>query len=194
MPRDGLKRIKYKLNVGDIKGKYKLLELIKIENKNGSFKRKWLCENIYTKEQKLLSNDYLGNYVEKHTKEIDINNVQIGVRHKLYDEYKRNAKKRNIDFNLTFEEFDDITNKKCHYCNSEPKEISLKHIKRYGNSSQPNITKNGIDRLDNELGYNIDNCVPCCEKCNKIKRDMSLEDFIEQVNKIYNFKKLNEYD
>jgi 5-methylcytosine-specific restriction endonuclease McrA len=29
----------------------------------------------------------------------------------------------------------------------------------------------GIDRVDNSIGYTPDNCVPCCTQCNRIKLD-----------------------
>lgn len=188
MPKDGLKQIKYKLNEGDIKGKYKLLKLIKIEKSDGKFNRKWLCENIYTKEQKILSNDYLGNYVEKHHNKTKNKDIQIGIRNKLYSEYKRNALKRNINFELSFDEFDEITNKNCLYCNSEPKEIDINYIKQYGCKSQPTIYKNGIDRINNDEGYTKENCVPCCSKCNMMKRDNDIYDFLKQIELIYENK------
>ena len=36
---------------------------------------------------------------------------------------------------------------------------------------------NGVDRYDNELGYTVENCVPCCTRCNRMKSDMSVDDF-----------------
>lgn len=43
---------------------------------------------------------------------------------------------------------------------------------------------NGIDRVDNSLGYVADNCVPCCEACNRAKLQMSSTDFINLANRI----------
>jgi len=44
---------------------------------------------------------------------------------------------------------------------------------------------NGIDRVDNSLGYVKENCKSCCFRCNKIKRDMSLEEFEQFLIKAY---------
>ena len=43
---------------------------------------------------------------------------------------------------------------------------------------------NGIDRIDNNIGYTKENSVPCCEICNKAKRDMSYNDFINYLKRI----------
>ena len=79
--------------------------------------------------------------------------------------YKRNAKRRNIQFELTEQEFNDIRNKNCTYCG--------------------NIGPNGIDRVDNNLGYLLTNCVPCCTVCNKAKDVMSVEQFKNWITKVY---------
>lgn len=36
---------------------------------------------------------------------------------------------------------------------------------------------NGVDRVDNALGYTPDNCVPCCSRCNYAKRAMPRGEF-----------------
>ena len=44
----------------------------------------------------------------------------------------------------------------------------------------------GIDRLDNSKDYTIENCVPCCGCCNRMKMDLTPNFFFQQINKIYN--------
>jgi hypothetical protein len=43
----------------------------------------------------------------------------------------------------------------------------------------------GIDRVDNSLGYTLENSVPCCTRCNIAKGTLTLEDFKEHVKKMY---------
>ncbi len=43
--------------------------------------------------------------------------------------------------------------------------------------SNGDFVYNGIDRLDNALGYTLDNCVPCCKRCNQAKNNMGLKEF-----------------
>ena len=85
-----------------------------------------------------------------------------------YNIYKKNAKRRNIDFNLTKEDFYFLTQQKCHYCGD---------IKEY----------NGIDRIDSNKGYELNNCVPCCEICNKMKLDYSYDFWINHIKKVIKY-------
>jgi len=85
-----------------------------------------------------------------------------------YKSYSKNAIKRNIDFKLNEEEFKTIVEHQCYLCGIPTSDIN----------------KNGIDRFDNNLGYILDNCRPCCGHCNLMKRDIPYEVIIDKVNKI----------
>ena len=39
----------------------------------------------------------------------------------------------------------------------------------------------GLDRINSELGYTVENIQPCCKWCNMAKSDRSEKDFIEWV-------------
>lgn len=43
---------------------------------------------------------------------------------------------------------------------------------------------NGIDRVDNTQGYTLANAVPCCKRCNQLKSDMQLKEFLSQIERI----------
>lgn len=43
----------------------------------------------------------------------------------------------------------------------------------------------GIDRIDSSKDYTLDNCVPCCFICNRIKNKYDLNTFFDKVEKIY---------
>ena len=91
--------------------------------------------------------------------------------------YKCGAKKRKLEFNITFEEFFLLSQKECYYCGQEPKSISKI-------STNGEFIYNGIDRMDNTKGYVKDNIKPCCGICNQMKMDMSLEIFLKKVIQI----------
>lgn len=91
--------------------------------------------------------------------------------------YKYNAKKKGRTFELSKEDFRCLTEGNCYYCNSPPSNI-LKN-------STGNFTYNGIDRLNNDLGYELSNCVSCCYICNKAKMEMHTEDFKTLIKNIY---------
>jgi hypothetical protein len=90
-----------------------------------------------------------------------------------YKKYEREAKERNLNFDLSIEQFDEITQQPCFYCGDFGKE-------RNG------VKYNGVDRINSLDGYNISNCVPCCETCNRMKMNHDLMDFLEHVKKIVN--------
>lgn len=81
-----------------------------------------------------------------------------------YARYKRGAKKRNYSFELSLDEFSNlITDANCYLCGRE---------------------SSGVDRLDNSIGYVLENCKPCCGSCNKMKSDKSLDEFLDEVKLI----------
>ena len=97
----------------------------------------------------------------------------------LYNDYKKSAENRNYVFELTKEKFEFLTHKNCFYCGEIPQNVklALKGKERYVYS--------GIDRKDNNIGYTIENCVPCCKNCNFSKMKLSVGDFLNHVKKIY---------
>jgi hypothetical protein len=80
-----------------------------------------------------------------------------------YNEYKYRAKDKNLEFTLTQELFDKITQSNCSFCNRET----------------TNTHRNGIDRNDNSIGYIESNCIPCCNECNYMKGSLTYIQFIE---------------
>ena len=98
---------------------------------------------------------------------------------RLYGEYKRNAKTKNKIFNLSKIEFRKIVEQHCYYCAQPPN-----NEKRPAKGNNGSYFSNGIDRIDNDIGYIKENCVPCCTTCNFAKRQMSKIEFAKWVNKI----------
>lgn len=93
--------------------------------------------------------------------------------------YKYNAEKRNIEFQLTDNQFRKLIFCNCGYCGASP---SNKAKNRYGNGD---VIYNGIDRIDNIVGYKESNCITCCQDCNRAKYKMSYAEFITWIKKIY---------
>lgn len=97
----------------------------------------------------------------------------------IYIQYKTNAKRKNLKFNLSFEEFIKITNDNCFYCNIEPSNIKKSE---YDNGD---FIYNGIDRKDNTKGYDLHNSVACCKICNFAKNTLPLNEFYNWISKIH---------
>ena len=108
-----------------------------------------------------------------------MNKLPLGTSHIRYvfRAYRKNAKQRGIPFALSMAEFRSIVVLNCIYCGAAPKiGFSLSRVP---------IPLNGIDRVDSQLGYSPDNCVPACTSCNKLKSNRSREDFLNHIRKIY---------
>ena len=148
-------------------------EKIHIRDKDGNIEKKrcFKCHKFLP-----LTNFYRSSY-QKDGYCGECKRCQNESQERRYNIYKKNAKKRNIDFNLTKEEFYNITSKPCYYCND------------YSNNDINNKLYNGVDRIDSSIGYEINNVVPCCDICNKMKLDYSKEFFINHINKIANYMK-----
>lgn len=102
----------------------------------------------------------------------------IAARNQLFGRYKREANKRGLYFNLSVLEFEKLTSTKCFYCGEPPMQ------EYFGKNLNGTYIYNGIDRVNNNMGYKMDNVVPCCWSCNQMKADRSPEQFIEHVKKI----------
>jgi len=89
-----------------------------------------------------------------------------------YRAYKRGAIERDLSFDLTQIEFNDLTNKPCFFC----KKTEVK--------SYDKLMSCGIDRKDPTKGYSLSNCLPCCKKCNGMKMSLQFDDFISQIKDI----------
>ena len=91
--------------------------------------------------------------------------------------YKAGAKRRGYKWEINNESFEKIVKQPCFYCGTNYG--SVKNINGY------NFQYNGIDRIDSDKGYNLDNVVPCCRWCNQAKSTMSQSDFYNWVQKIH---------
>jgi predicted nucleic acid-binding Zn-ribbon protein len=104
---------------------------------------------------------------------------------KVINYYKTGAKRRKISWKLTEEQATILLKGNCQYCNKEPNRVInyLKHCK--------SSLVSGIDRIDSNGDYSIDNCVSCCKICNRAKLDSSIQEFEEwAINFANNFKRL----
>lgn len=113
--------------------------------------------------------------------------------------YKSGAKSRGFSWDLSYDDFVNITTKNCVYCNAPPKiwdcvsgAPSVTKDCPHVDSSLYEILFNGVDRVDSNDGYTVDNSVTCCTACNRAKSDMSIGDFKNQVERMYKWLFQNE--
>lgn len=104
----------------------------------------------------------------------------LTIKNEIYQTYKSRADKKNIEFSLDFTSFVNIIESNCNYCDKPPSNQFKSSI------LYSNYKYNGIDRINNDLGYIKGNVTPCCKRCNYAKNDMNIKEFKDWVNDIYN--------
>lgn len=103
----------------------------------------------------------------------------------LYRDYVYDATNRGYKWTMSKEEFKKITSSNCYYCGKEPSQIRRKNPI---NEKFIAYLHNGIDRVDNNIGYISSNCVPCCKICNKMKMALPVDIWFEQMEKILKYQ------
>ena len=93
----------------------------------------------------------------------------FGEHRNTYRDYKYSAIRKQLDFMITEEEYNLITNKDCYICGKEGS----------------NTHKNGIDRFDSDIGYILENARPCCGECNFMKKKYNYNDVFGKFILIY---------
>lgn len=86
-----------------------------------------------------------------------------------YKRYKIRAEDKSLSYELTEEYYNTIINSQCYLCGRKSYEKC----------------KNGIDRIDNKVGYIMSNVKSCCGSCNFIKKDMPLDELFHKMTEIY---------
>lgn len=167
--------------------KYNRITLIHFVKKNKYSEQMWLCKcdcgvekimkiyNVITGNSKscgCLTNEKIGQ----------ANRLPKGIAafRRTYQNYKKGAIFRKFVFSLTENEFRDIAEQKCFYCNIEP------YHEYKADRNTGTWKANGLDRVDSTKGYTTDNVVPCCWICNDMKKNKPLEEFKQKIKNIYN--------
>jgi hypothetical protein len=166
-------------------GKLTVIERKYLSNKWGRII--WLCKCDCGKEKII----YGYNLVREHTKSCGCLQKERTIENRRFSlgfasmrqtikAYKRSAKIRGYSFELTEEQFTKITQKDCHYCGAKP------NNKTEQKGYFGNYIYNGIDRVDNNRGYTLENSVPCCKRCNTAKNNSTIQEYQDWIKKSYN--------
>jgi hypothetical protein len=102
-------------------------------------------------------------------------------RRSLFAKLQRRTKARGLIWELTEDQFSYLTQGSCHYC-------GIRESSSYATGSCLPYKYNGIDRVDNKIGYVITNVVPCCGMCNMLKSTFGATEFIEQAQRIAEYQ------
>jgi len=91
-------------------------------------------------------------------------------RHRVYYNYQKWAKNRNILFAIDKNYFENLIKLPCNYC-------GILQESGY----------NGVDRLNSNGIYELSNCVSCCQMCNYLKGIDTVEIFMKRIEHILTY-------
>lgn len=84
-----------------------------------------------------------------------------------YDLAVQQAERRGKSWGLSREDYESMVARVCHYCGGGLGERGVR-----------------LDRLDNGRGYELDNVVPCCHRCNMTRNRLLTVSQMEAVGKV----------
>jgi 5-methylcytosine-specific restriction endonuclease McrA len=181
MPRGYLAK-----NWKNIKGqKFNKLKVVEYCGPNSHGKAQWYCECDCGKSIVVIGISLRNG----HTKSCGcLSRYESGIAalNWLYYSYQKGAKSRGLEWNLTKEQFQALTSSCCSICGIFPKQSAIVSSEEWKYNG--NYLYNGIDRIDNTVGYVFDNCRTACKICNGAKHSMTETNFQQWLDRIIEFR------
>lgn len=84
-----------------------------------------------------------------------------------YYQYKYNAKRRGLEFEISESKYKELITGGCFYCGIKDED------------------RVGIDRKLSTIGYMVDNCVGCCSTCNFMKKSLTPHAFVDMCTRVH---------
>lgn len=131
-------------------------------------------EALYEKINVIVGHQVTGESIRDALVEKWYNVYCVKTKHYTFESYTYVVtKKRKLAFELSKEQYTALVHGECYLCGIK---TSAKHF-------------NGIDRVDPKQGYTLENCRTCCGHCNFMKRNFTLEDFLQKCKQIVHYYK-----
>lgn len=135
---------------------YQEKDLCTLCNKN-RIVMKNMCRSCYKKNYNSKNRDRINEKARKWSKEHrDQTKLYARTPKAKFQNIRSSARSRKLSFTITESEYIEIIKSPCYYCE--------------GFFSLPECG-GGLDRLDNNLGYDLNNVVSCCTICNRTRND-----------------------
>lgn len=190
------------VKIGDVYGSLTVISSTYSKTRNGSSQHRWVCRcecgtivarrvthlkhknpSCGCKRRKNIKTES-GSH--KHPQDASVNALISRMFH--------NAKTRGLEWELTKEQAMVLVFQDCYYCGDHPSQIYTPYASKRSGKYMTGVSEervknstikyNGIDRVDNSLGYTPLNCRPCCFTCNRAKGGMTESDFLAWVARI----------
>lgn len=137
-------------------------------NKKRENTKKWNAEN---KDRRRETSLRWQKENPGRTKEIRAKTVR-GDRNR-YTRAKYRAGRRGLEWSIPYDCYLGLLKENCFYCSESLSESGV-----------------GLDRTNNTIGYTVENCVPCCKACNRIKGDnLSYEEMLVAMKAVLRYRK-----
>lgn len=175
----------------ELKGKkFGELTVIKTAGMTISKKRKWLCQCSCGKLTVAQTQHLLeGRRVSCGCRKLDRSRFRGPAENQVVRDAIRNTKreclKKGRIFQLTEEQVKNFIFNNCYYCGSKPKSQHNVKYREVNQTITVPVMRNGIDRVDNNVGYILENCVTCCYYCNRAKMNMPINEFKVYIEQLY---------
>lgn len=112
--------------------------------------------------------------------------------------YIQRAKRKKYLWELNQELFEELIFDNCFYCGISPSKVYNGRItlankenilsERQKWKEEGWIKFNGVDRMNNSIGYTRNNSVSCCYNCNQAKLDRTMDEFMHWVERLVEHK------
>lgn len=99
---------------------------------------------------------------------------------------KRNKKWKVEKNDIDLDNFISLSKEICFYCGIEPTNIATDRHRKT-KEERLVVKYNGIDRINSNKHYSLDNIVPCCKYCNTAKNIMSVDEFKQWIKRVYDY-------
>ena len=152
-------------------------------NKSGNYKWKVVCDcgEKFTLDGSTITTGRVTKCPKCSRKSQKKQPYQEVSTNQLLSSYKRNALIRNLAWGLEREDFAAFLSRKCFWCDGDPDNV-FRLVRTFETKE---FVYNGIDRLNNEVGYTLENCVSACKICNWMKSYLTKDDFLRHIAKIH---------
>ena len=163
--------------------------------------RKWVCRCICGKERSVKAQAL----IERTSKSCGCRKEELvsaaftkkhgrRARYSIFNNYRGAARRRGYEWGFSFERFCEFLGKPCFYCGIMPSSLwNDYYMDRAGRhfGERQDLYYNGVDRLDNSVGYVEGNCITACGHCNLSKNDLSREEWLAWVKRLYEHQGLD---
>ena len=106
--------------------------------------------------------------------QIDSASLELGQSgfNTLWSKYQTHAARRGLIWALSEAQFKGLVTQSCYYCQQS------------GGSKTGKFIYNGVDRINNRMGYVDGNVVPCCGVHSRMKGTMSQSEFFDACQRV----------